>query len=246
MYITVSKQYKKSNILHFSVDFAIFWCCFILVMDITLLNLVIYLVIYNCFLFLQKSHLDNMEAHSSGSDTRESHLPLLKNNHTTNDSGFGGSTLNTNGNSTEPNSLDKNKKYSIQNGGIVQNGVIGNHEKHLQQNGSVVSYPVINESTDISTNNEELQVHSETSFISVGMSGDSELNSGYTDMDMHTSDEDSSSFVQSSNFSNSFSNKKAPKLIISDPSVRGDQKTKESSYIDSYCEQGESSYNIES
>jgi hypothetical protein len=47
---------------------------------------------------------------------------LLKNNHTTNDSGFGGSTLNTNGNSTEPNSLDKNKKYSIQNGGIVQNG----------------------------------------------------------------------------------------------------------------------------
>ena len=195
---------------------------------------------------IKKSHLDNMEAHSSGSDTRESHLPLLKNNHTTNDSGFGGSTLNTNGNSTEPNSLDKNKKYSIQNGGIVQNGVIGNHEKHLQQNGSVVSYPVINESTDISTNNEELQVHSETSFISVGMSGDSELNSGYTDMDMHTSDEDSSSFVQSSNFSNSFSNKKTPKLIISDPSVRGDQKTKESSYIDSYCEQGESSYNIES
>lgn len=195
---------------------------------------------------IKKSHLDNMEAHSSGSDTRESHLPLLKNNHTTNDSGFGGSTLNTNGNSTEPNSLDKNKKYSIQNGGIVQNGVIGNHEKHLQQNGSVVSYPVINESTDISTNNEELQVHSETSFISVGMSGDSELNSGYTDMDMHTSDEDSSSSVQSSNFSNSFSNKKTPKLIISDPSVRGDQKTKESSYIDSYCEQGESSYNIES
>jgi len=198
------------------------------------------------FFFLQKSHLNSMEAYGSGIDTRDSHLPLLKNKHNTNDSGLGESALNTNSNSTELNSLEKNKKYSIQNGGIAQNGVIGNHEKHSQQNGSVVSYPVINESAIISTNNEELQVHSETSFTSVGMSGDSELNSGYTDMDMHTSDEESSSFVLSSNCSNSFSDKKPPKLIISDPSVKGDKKTKESSYIDSYCEQGESSCHTES
>ena len=203
------------------------------------------MLFYDLFFFLQKSHLDNMEAYGSGSDTRDSHLPLLKNNHNTNDSGLGESALNTNGNSTELNSLDKNKKYSNQNGGILQNGVIGNHEKHSQQNGSVVSYPG-NESALISTSNEELPVHSETSFTSVGMSADSELNSDYRDIDMHTSDEESSSFFQSSNCSNSFSDKKPLKLIISDPSVKGDKKTKESSYIDSYCEQGSSSYNIES
>lgn len=160
-----------------------------------------------------------MEVYGSGSDTRDSHLPLLKNNHNTNDSGLGESALNTNGNSTELNSLDKNKKYSN------QNGVIGNHEKHSQQNGSVVSYPG-NESALISTSNEEFPVHSETSFTSVGMSADSELNSDYRDIDMHTSDEESSSFFQSSNCSNSFSDKKPLKLIISDPSVKGDKKNK--------------------
>ncbi|CAG2223166.1 unnamed protein product [Mytilus edulis] len=191
-----------------------------------------------------KSGFDKRENNGSGIDTHESLQPLLRNSNG-NDSGLGGSS--TNGNSiSQNNSLDK--KYSNQNGST--GGYNSKHNNHIHQNGSVIQTDAIIESPGISENTN--QSFGETSFTTGEMSGGNEMNSvDYTDVELHSSDEESSannsSCVPSSNNSPKHSGKKSfySSTNKSDRENKGftdtDERGQDSSNIDSYCEQGETS-----
>ncbi|XP_076097471.1 uncharacterized protein LOC143067766 isoform X5 [Mytilus galloprovincialis] len=191
-----------------------------------------------------KSGFDKRENNGSGIDTHESLQPLLRNSNG-NDSGLGGSS--TNGNSiSQNNSLDK--KYSNQNGST--GGYNSKHNNHIHQNGSMIQTDAIIESPGISENTN--QSFGETSFTTGEMSGGNEMNSvDYTDVELHSSDEESSannsSCVPSSNNSPKHSGKKSfySSTNKSDRENKGftdtDERGHDSSNIDSYCEQGETS-----
>ncbi|XP_071177342.1 interleukin-6 receptor subunit beta-like isoform X9 [Mytilus edulis] len=191
-----------------------------------------------------KSGFDKRENNGSGIDTHESLQPLLRNSNG-NDSGLGGSS--TNGNSiSQNNSLDK--KHSNQNGST--GGYNSKHNNHIHQNSSVIQTDAIIESPGISENTN--QSFGETSFTTGEMSGGNEMNSvDYTDVELHSSDEESSannsSCVPSSNNSPKHSGKKSfySSTNKSDRENKGftdtDERGQDSSNIDSYCEQGETS-----
>ncbi|XP_063434974.1 uncharacterized protein LOC134716122 [Mytilus trossulus] len=192
-----------------------------------------------------KSGFDKRENNGSGIDTHESLQPLLRNSNG-NDSGLGGSS--TNGNSiSHNNSLDK--KYSNQNGST--GGYNSKHNNHIHQNGSIIQTDAIIESLGVSENTN--QSFGETSFTTGEMSGGNEMNSvDYTDVELiHSSDEESSSnnssCVPSSNNSPKHSGKKSfySSTNRSDRENKGfsdtDERGQDSSNIESYCEQGETS-----
>ena len=198
---------------------------------------------------MQGTNLDNIERNGSGSDTRESRQPLLRGNHSANDSGLGGSMMTTNnGNSHDLQSLDKT--YSQQNGSTLY------HHKLPLPNGNVHS-PVIEESPGINSSHER-SVIEETLFVTDLTSGETDINSGYTSkVSMHSSDEDDSSANSVCSDSDShISNKKTAGKEISNSSKKynvncdsdnrgflnesSDERGLDSN-IESYCIEGENS-----
>ncbi|XP_052058896.1 uncharacterized protein LOC127699161 isoform X3 [Mytilus californianus] len=194
-----------------------------------------------------KSGFDRLENNGSGSDAHESLQPLLRNSNG-NDSGLGGSS--TNGNSiSQNNSMDK--KYSNQNGST--GGYHSKHNNHIHQNGSVIQTDAIIESPGVSENTNHS--FAETSFTTGEMSGGNDMNSvDYTDVELHSSDEESSannsSCVQSSGLSNNSPKHSGKKSFYSSTNKSNrenkgftdtDERGQDSSNIDSYCDQGETS-----